>query len=153
MRVRHYAQGKFYTIACPEGTRIVRAIDQADGDAAPQDHLVVPLNGKEMRIPADPPELLPLLAETGHFGVSLDGEPEPEHRLAGATCPGCGQDDVNWLQLRAGVEAVHCDRCGTDFESLLRSITSVPFSALDGCRSSSPVSADILSLVGQAAAR
>ena len=101
MRVRHHAQGKFYTIECPEGTRVVRRSEQsADGEAVPHDHLVVPLNGKEVRIPADPPELLPLLAETGNFGVALVGEPEPDVRLAGASCPGCGETDVNWLQSR-----------------------------------------------------
>ena len=51
------------------------------------DHLVVPLNGKEIRIPADPPELLPLLAESGNFGVSLVGEPEPDVRLEGVVMP------------------------------------------------------------------
>ena len=29
MRVRHYAQGKFYTIECPEGTRVVRLHDRS----------------------------------------------------------------------------------------------------------------------------
>ena len=92
MRVRHHAQGKFYTIECPEGTRIVRRSEQpADGEAVPHDHLVVPLNGKEVRIPADPPELLPLLAESGKFGITLVGEPVPDMRLAGVVCPGCGE--------------------------------------------------------------
>ena len=63
------------------------------------------MNGKEIRIPADPPELLPLLAESGNFGVSLVGEPEPDVRLAGVSCPGCGEaDDVTWLQLADGSE-------------------------------------------------
>ena len=92
MRVRHHAQGKFYTIECPEGTRVVRRSEQpADGEAVPHDHLVVPLNGKEVRIPADPPELLPLLAESGKFGITLVGEPVPDMRLAGVVCPECGQ--------------------------------------------------------------
>ena len=116
MRVRHHAQGKFYTIECPEGTRVVRRSEQpADGEAVPHDHLVVPLNGKEVRIPADPPELLPLLAESGNFGITLVGEPVPDMRLAGVVCPECGETDVNWLQLREGSESVHCDRCGADF--------------------------------------
>ena len=46
MRVKHQAQGKFYTIECPEGTRLVRRPQQPAND-----HLVVPLNGKEVRIP------------------------------------------------------------------------------------------------------
>ena len=117
MRVRHHAQGKFYTIACPEGTRVVRRSDlPADGEAVPHDHLVVPLNGKEVRIPADPPELLPLLAETGNFGVSLVGEPEPDVRLTGVVRPECGENDVTWLQLGTDSEAVRCDYCGADFE-------------------------------------
>ena len=116
MRVRHHAQGKFYSIECPEGTRIVRRSEQpADGEAVPHDHLVVPLNGKEVRIPADPPELLPLLAESGKFGIALIGEPVPDLRLAGVVCPECGQDDVNWLQLREDSGSAHCDRCEADF--------------------------------------
>src|SRR4051794_30663725 len=98
MRVKHYAQGKFYTIECPVGTKVVRRFGKpTDGEVAFHDHLIVPLNGKEVRIPANPPELLPLLAESGNFGVTLVGEPEPEVRLAGLSCPECGEDDVNWL--------------------------------------------------------
>jgi ribosomal protein S27E len=115
MRIKCHAQGKFYTIQCPQGTRMVRGKDRPGGKVAEHDHLIVPLNGKEVRIPADPPELLPLLAESGNFGVSLVGEPEPDARLVGASCPGCGETDVNWLQLRESSETVHCDRCGADF--------------------------------------
>jgi ribosomal protein S27E len=115
MRIKCHAQGKFYTIECPEGTKIVRGADSPCGDLPFLDHLVVPFNGKTIRIPADPPELLPLLAETGNFGVSLVGEPEPEERLAGVACPGCSEADVNWLVLQDNTEAVHCDRCGADF--------------------------------------
>jgi ribosomal protein S27E len=115
MRVRHYAQGKFYTIECPEGTRVVRRTEQpADGVAVLEDHLVVPLNGQEVRIPTDPPELLPMLAKTGNFGVRLVGEPVPEERLAGVACPRCGESDVTWLQPGDTSETVHCDYCGAD---------------------------------------
>jgi Zn ribbon nucleic-acid-binding protein len=116
MRVKHYANGKFYTIDCPEGTRVVRRSEQpADGGAVLHDHLLVPLNAKHVRIPADPPDLLPLLAESGNFVVTLVGEPEPDERLAGASCPGCGENDVNWLQVQDSSETVHCDYCGADF--------------------------------------
>ncbi len=108
MRIRHYAQGKFYSIECPEGSTLVRR-------SGSDDHLLVPLNGQEIRIPADPPELLPLLAESGNFGVTLVGDPEPDKGLAGALCPDCGEADVTWLQIRDGSGAVHCDRCGSDF--------------------------------------
>ena len=108
MRVRHYSGGKFYTIECPQGTEIVRRSGQ-------DDHLIVPLNGKRVRIPADPPELLPLLAETGNFGVSLVGEPKPDVSLAGVACPECGVGDVNWLQLKDATETLRCDCCGGDF--------------------------------------
>jgi predicted RNA-binding Zn-ribbon protein involved in translation (DUF1610 family) len=129
MRVKHFAQGKFYTIQCPEGTTVVRRSDQpADGEAALHEHLVVPLNGKEIRIPADPPELLPLLAESGNFVVTLVGEPEPDESLAGASCPGCGENDVNWLQLRDVSEVVHCDYCGADFELPVRPLADIPTS-------------------------
>ncbi len=118
MRVKHHAQAKFYTIEYPEGTRVVRRSDlPADGEAVPHDHLVVPMNGKEVRIPADPPELLPLLAETEKFGITLVGEPVPDVRLAGVVCPECGQDDLNWLQLREDLESAHCDGCGAEFDS------------------------------------
>ncbi|MDB5350073.1 MAG: hypothetical protein JWN86_1320 [Planctomycetota bacterium] len=133
MRVRHYALGKFYVIDCPEGTRVARGSEQAsDGLVSLHDHLVVPRNGTEIRIPADPPELLPLLAESGNFGVSLVGEPEPEVRLDGVSCPGCGQDDVTWLQLRAGSESVRCDACGTDFELPILTEPRVPASRRAG---------------------
>src|SRR4051794_23778391 len=99
MRVRCHAQGKFYTIECPEGTRLVRCSDQPPYAEVAHDQLVVPLNGKEVRIPADPPELLPMLAESGNFGVTLVGEPEPDVALAGVDCPGCGEADVAWLRL------------------------------------------------------
>ena len=113
MRVKHHAQGKFYVIECPEGTRLVRRSDQPQ--VVEYDHLVVPLNGEDIRIPADPPELLPMLAESGNFGITLVGEPVPDVRLAGVVCPKCGEDDVNWLQLREDTETVHCDNCGTEF--------------------------------------
>jgi hypothetical protein len=115
MRIKCHAQGKFYTIECPEGTRLVRAADRPGGDVPFLDHLVVSLNGKMIRIPADPPELLPLLAETGNFGITLVGEPEPDVRLAELSCLTCGEADVTWLQVRDESEAVHCDRCGADF--------------------------------------
>ena len=79
------------------------------------DRLIVPFEGEVIPIPADPPELLPLLAESGRFGLTLDGEPEPDLRLAGASCPGCGEDDVTWLVFEDQTERVHCDRCSADF--------------------------------------
>jgi hypothetical protein len=126
MRVRHHAHGKFYLIECPQGTRGVR---RCDGEPAVHDLLVVPLNGAVIRIPADPPGLLPLLAESGNFGVSLAGEPVPDLWLAGAVCPGCGTDDLNWLQVRDGSETVHCDSCGADF-----ALTASPGSRLGSSR-------------------
>jgi ribosomal protein S27E len=118
MRVRHYARGKFYTIDCPEGTRVER---RADGSGR-HDRLIVPFRGEELRLPADPPDLLPMLAESGNFGVSLVGEPEPEARLAGVACPGCGEPDASWLRFDDATEAVHCDRCGADFGLAARPI-------------------------------
>ena len=128
MRVRCHAQGKFYTIECPMGTRVVRRSDRRDGEGPRHDHIVVPLNGKEIRIPSDPPELLPLLAESGNFGVSLVGEPEPDVGLTGASCPGCGEADVTWLQPEDGSESIHCDRCGSDFGSSIRHVMPIPAS-------------------------
>jgi Zn ribbon nucleic-acid-binding protein len=108
MRVRHYALGKFYTSQCPEGTEFVRR-------SGSDDFLVVPLNGGMIRIPADPPTLLPMLAGSGNFGVMLVGEQEPEMRLAGLSCPECREMDVAWLQVLDDSESVRCDRCGTEF--------------------------------------
>jgi hypothetical protein len=45
MRVRRHAQGKFYTIECPEGTRIVRAAGRPESGSVHHDHLIVPLGG------------------------------------------------------------------------------------------------------------
>ena len=55
-----------------------RALSIFRPEMALHDFLLVPLNGNQVRIPADPPELLPLLAESGNFGVSMAGEPEPD---------------------------------------------------------------------------
>ena len=68
-----------------------------------------------IRIPADPSDLPPLLAESGRCGLSLIGGPEPAMMLAGAACPKCGEDDVDWLSVEDGSETAHCDRCGSDF--------------------------------------
>lgn len=130
MRVKHHAQGKFYVIECPEGTRLVPRSE--DTQPTPCDYLVVPLNDKEVRIPADPPELLPMLAESGNFGISLVGEPVADVRLTGVVCPKCGEDDVNWLQVREGTETVHCDRCGITFAVTDRSISTSPSSQPSG---------------------
>jgi uncharacterized metal-binding protein (TIGR02443 family) len=111
VRIKHFSKGKFYVIQCPQGTRVVRCWGRSDG----HDLLVVPFEGREIRIPADPSELLPLLAESGRCGLSLIGDPEPELRLAGAACPNCAEDDVNWLSVEDGSETAHCDRCGSDF--------------------------------------
>jgi uncharacterized metal-binding protein (TIGR02443 family) len=111
VRIKHFSKGKFYVIECPRGSRVLRCWGHPDG----HDLLVVPFEGREIRIPADPSELLPLLAESGRCGLSLIGDPEPEMRLAGAVCPECGEDDVNWLSVEDGSETAHCDRCGSDF--------------------------------------
>ena len=116
MRIKHFSMGKFYVIQCPPGTKVVRCLAQPDlVEPDGHDHLVVPFEGREIRIPADPSELLPLLAESGRCGLSLIGDPEPEMVLAGAACPNCGEDDVNWLSVEDGSMTAHCDRCGSDF--------------------------------------
>jgi Zn ribbon nucleic-acid-binding protein len=117
MLVRHYSQGKWYRIACPEGSRIERRSVQAGGGGAyTQDRLIVPWAGEEIAIPAEPVELLPMLAESGRCGLSLVGDPQPDVRLAGVACPDCGEGDENWLVLQDGEERVHCDSCGADFD-------------------------------------
>ena len=118
MRVKHHALGKFYTIACPEGTSVVRRSGPSSG-VGPGSHdlLVVPFGGEDISIPADPPALLPLLAESGRCGLALVGEPEPDARLAGFICPECGETDVAWLQIEDGSEMARCDRCGADLAS------------------------------------
>jgi hypothetical protein len=60
MRIKHFSKGKFYLIQCPQGAWVVRCWGHPDG----HDLLVVPCEGREIRIPADPAELLPLLAES-----------------------------------------------------------------------------------------
>jgi Zn ribbon nucleic-acid-binding protein len=101
---------------CPEGSRVERKSDQAGpGGGHPQDRLIVSWGGEEIAIPAEPEELLPLLAESGRCGLALLGKPEAGAELAGVACPECGEADVNWLVLQDGDERVHCDRCGGDF--------------------------------------
>ena len=111
------------------GTRVVRCSEQpalvgSDG----HDLLVVPFEGQEIRIPADPAELLPLLAESGRCGLSLIGGPEPGMMLAGAVCPNCSEDEVNWLSVEDNSETAHCDRCGSDFGLPLSPTMAVPIS-------------------------
>ena len=115
MRIRHFAQGKSYTIECPEDTRVLRnSTFRASGKPDPCDGIVVPYNGREIPIPVDPPELLPLLAESGRYGLTMIGEPDLDMRLIGVSCAGCGEDDVTWLQVEDGSDLFHCDRCGAD---------------------------------------
>jgi Zn ribbon nucleic-acid-binding protein len=116
MRIKHFSKGKFYLIDCPPGTRVIRCWESpATVDPGGHDVLMVPFEGREIRIPADPSELLPLLAEAGLCGLSLIGGPEPTMMLAGADCPNCGEDDLDWLSVEDGDETAHCDRCGSDF--------------------------------------
>jgi hypothetical protein len=117
MIVKHYAQGKYYLIACPNGSRLVHRSEQI----APDGHfladlLVVPFGDKEIAIPVEPPGLLPLLAESGRCGLSLVGEPRPDMSLEGASCPSCGQSDVSWLSAAGDTGRIHCDSCGSSFE-------------------------------------
>ena len=69
----------------------------------------------EIAISSDPPELLPLLAESGRCGLSLVGEPLPNANLAGVFRPTCNEGDVSWLPVEDGAEIAHCDSCGCDF--------------------------------------
>jgi hypothetical protein len=115
MRIRVHSKGKFYLIGCPDGTRVVRDVEPVSGEADSYDRLIVPFEGRELAIPADPLELLPMLAESGRFGIWLVGEPVPDVNLAGFVCPTCNEDDVSWLSVEDGSNAVHCDKCGCEF--------------------------------------
>ncbi len=109
MRIKHFSKGKFYLIDCPQGTRVIRCWGQpAPVDTGEHDVLMVPFDGREIRIPADPSDLPPLLAEARLCGLSLIGDPQPGLMLAGAACPKCGEDDVDWLSVEDGDEMVHC---------------------------------------------
>ncbi|MDR3632519.1 MAG: hypothetical protein P4L84_01715 [Isosphaeraceae bacterium] len=117
MRIKHYAWGKFYHVECPNGTTVIRRSDQlgSSGEFLP-DIILVRFKGRDIPVPSDPPELLPLLAESGRFGLSLVGEPHPGTTLAGAICPGCGEMDVEWLCL-GDDDLVRCENCGVSFEA------------------------------------
>ena len=117
MRLRVYSKGRFYLIECPDGTRVVRcAAHSLPASASFHDALLVPFRGQELTIPSDPPELLPPVAESGRFGLSLVGEPVPSADLTGAICPICNEDDVSWLSIEDGSNTVHCEKCGSEFE-------------------------------------
>jgi hypothetical protein len=62
-----------------------------------------------------PPEVLPLLAESGRCELSLVGEPITNVNLAGSVCPICNKDDVSWLSVEDGSNIAHCDYCGCEF--------------------------------------
>ena len=63
--------------ACSAGSSVPRLVrysaQPSDGEGVLCDQLIVLLNGEVIRIPADPPELLPMLAETENLRVSLVG--------------------------------------------------------------------------------
>jgi hypothetical protein len=120
MRIRFYSKGKFYLIECPGGTRVVRAVRSVPAQADSHDRLIVPLDGRELAIPADPPKLLPLPAEGGHCGLALVGEPVPDVSLVGKACPTCDEDDVSWLSVEDGSNVAHSDNCGREFGLELR---------------------------------
>ena len=116
MRIRVHSKGKFYLIECPDGTTVVRCLaPSVPGGPGSHDLVVVPFRGEAISIPADPPELLPLLAESGRCGLSLVGEPVPDVNLAGVVCPSCNEDDVSWLSVEDDSKLAHCDNCGCDF--------------------------------------
>ena len=116
MRIRVYSRGKFYLIECPDGTRVVRcAVHALSAESDSHDHQIVPFRGQELTILADPPELLPLLANAGQYGLSLVGEPVPDVNLAGAICPSCNEDDARWLSVEDDSNIAHCNNCGWDF--------------------------------------
>jgi hypothetical protein len=116
MQIRVYSKGKFYLIQCPVGTTVVRCLAPSvpDGPGS-HDLVVVPFRGEAITIPADPPELLPLLAESGQCALSLVGEPTPNANLAGVACPNCNEDDVSWLSIENQTNIAHCDYCGCEF--------------------------------------
>ena len=116
MQIRHYSKGKFYLIECPDGTKVVRCSLQSASDSTDShERVIVPFRGQELTIPADPPELLPLLAHAGQYGLSLVGEPVPDVSLAGAACPNCNEDDVSCLSVEDNSTVAHCDNCGCEF--------------------------------------
>ncbi|MEA2590158.1 MAG: hypothetical protein QOH66_3085, partial [Actinomycetota bacterium] len=54
MLVKHHAQGKFYLIACPEGSRIIRRSDRiAPGGGFLPDLIIVPVSAGK-RYPSPP---------------------------------------------------------------------------------------------------
>ncbi len=116
MHIRIHSKGKYYLIECPAGTRVVRCAAQAvPGADDSHDRVIIPFRGQELTIPADPPELLPLLADAGQYGLSLIGEPLADASVAGAVCPNCNEDDVSWLSVEDDSNIAHCDNCGCDF--------------------------------------
>ena len=116
MRIRVHSKGRFYLIQCPGGTRVVRrALESVPDSEDSHDLLIVPFRDQELAIPSDPPELLPLLAESERFGLSLVCEPVPDANLAGAVCPNCNVEDVSWLSVEDDSNVAHCDLCGCDF--------------------------------------
>ena len=116
MRIRVYSNGKFYLIECPEGSRVVRCPVQCIADfALAHDLLLVPFQGREIAIPSDPPELLPLLAESGRCGLSLVSKPVPDEHLACTVSPNCNENDVRWMSVEDGSRIARCVFRGFDF--------------------------------------
>ena len=111
-----HSKGKFYLIECPEGTTVVRCLAPFVRDGADShDLVVVPFRGETIKIPADPPELLPLLAESGRCGLSLVSEPVPDEHLACTVSPNCDENDVRWMSVDYGSRIARCYFRGFDF--------------------------------------
>lgn len=72
MLVRHFHEGSFWIIEVPDGTRIERLshIPTASGDWL-SDVLFIPWDGVEVPVPAEPPGVLPLLANEAMYGLRV----------------------------------------------------------------------------------
>jgi hypothetical protein len=96
--------------------RPFRVVSSGSDGADSHDLLIVPFRGQSLTIPADTPELLPLLADAGKYGLSVVDEPAASADLAGVVCPNCNEDDVSWLSVEDDSNIAHCDNCGSEFE-------------------------------------
>jgi predicted RNA-binding Zn-ribbon protein involved in translation (DUF1610 family) len=115
MQIRLYSKGKFYLIECPDDTTVVRCLAPSVRDGADShDLVVVPFRGQAIAIPADPPELLPQLAESGRCGLSLVGDPVPDVHLTDAVCPNCHEEAVTRMSIYDSSRIARCDCCGYD---------------------------------------
>lgn len=75
MLIRHYAFGRRYLIEGPPGTKVIRQSHLTNSSGGfLSDMLIIPWQGQEIPVFAEPDNLLSELARAGKYGLKLKAE-------------------------------------------------------------------------------